>query len=69
MTQAELAEKIGVSSKTVSKRETAKGLPDMIAYRSKEAQASLFFAHGNKYDFIENSLAKCRHVVYNVVGG
>ena len=29
MTQAELAEKIGVSSKTVSKWETAKGLPDV----------------------------------------
>ena len=29
MTQAELAEKIGISSKTVSKWETAKGLPDI----------------------------------------
>ena len=29
MTQAELAGKIGVSSKTVSKWETAKGLPDI----------------------------------------
>ena len=29
MTQAELAEKIGVSSKTVSKWETGKGLPDI----------------------------------------
>ena len=29
LTQAELAEKIGVSSKTVSKWETAKGLPDV----------------------------------------
>ena len=29
ITQAELAEKIGVSSKTVSKWETAKGLPDI----------------------------------------
>ena len=29
MTQSELAEKIGVSSKTVSKWETAKGLPDI----------------------------------------
>ena len=29
MTQAQLAEKIGVSSKTVSKWETAKGLPDI----------------------------------------
>ena len=29
MTQADLAEKIGVSSKTVSKWETAKGLPDI----------------------------------------
>ena len=29
MTQAELAEKIGVSSKTISKWETAKGLPDV----------------------------------------
>ena len=29
MTQAELSEKIGVSSKTVSKWETAKGLPDI----------------------------------------
>ena len=29
MTQAELAEQIGVSSKTVSKWETAKGLPDI----------------------------------------
>ena len=29
MTQAEVAEKIGVSSKTVSKWETAKGLPDI----------------------------------------
>ena len=29
MTQAELAERIGVSSKTVSKWETAKGLPDI----------------------------------------
>ena len=29
MTQAELGEKIGVSSKTVSKWETAKGLPDI----------------------------------------
>ena len=29
MTQGELAEKIGVSSKTVSKWETAKGLPDI----------------------------------------
>ena len=29
MTQAELGEQIGVSSKTVSKWETAKGLPDI----------------------------------------
>jgi len=29
MTQAELAERIGVSDKTVSKWETAKGLPDI----------------------------------------
>lgn len=29
MTQAELAEKIGISSKTISKWETAKGLPDI----------------------------------------
>ena len=29
LTQAELAEKIGVSNKTVSKWETAKGLPDI----------------------------------------
>ena len=29
MTQAELADRIGVSSKTVSKWETAKGLPDV----------------------------------------
>ena len=29
LTQAELGEKIGVSSKTVSKWETAKGLPDI----------------------------------------
>ena len=29
ITQAELAEKIGVSSKSVSKWETAKGLPDI----------------------------------------
>lgn len=29
LTQAELARKIGVSSKTVSKWETAKGLPDI----------------------------------------
>ena len=29
MTQAELADKIDVSSKTVSKWETAKGLPDI----------------------------------------
>ena len=29
LTQAELAERIGVSSKTVSKWETAKGLPDV----------------------------------------
>ena len=29
MTQSELAEKIGVSSKTISKWETAKGLPDV----------------------------------------
>ena len=29
MTQAELAEKIGVSSKTISKWETARGLPDV----------------------------------------
>ena len=29
LTQAELAEKIGVSSKTISKWETAKGLPDV----------------------------------------
>ena len=29
MTQAELAERIGVSSKTISKWETAKGLPDV----------------------------------------
>ena len=29
MTQAALAEKIGVSSKTISKWETAKGLPDI----------------------------------------
>ena len=30
MTQSELGEKIGVSSKTVSKWETAKGLPDIV---------------------------------------
>ena len=38
MTQAELADKIGVSSKTVSKWETAKGLPD-IALLQPLAQA------------------------------
>ena len=34
MTQAELAEQIGVSSKTVSKWETAKGLPDISLLQS-----------------------------------
>ena len=34
MTQAELAEQIGVSSKTVSKWETAKGLPDISLLKS-----------------------------------
>jgi DNA-binding XRE family transcriptional regulator/desulfoferrodoxin (superoxide reductase-like protein) len=34
MTQAELAERIGVSSKTVSKWETAKGLPDISLLQS-----------------------------------
>ncbi|MEE0060846.1 MAG: helix-turn-helix transcriptional regulator [Acutalibacteraceae bacterium] len=29
LTQVQLAEKIGVSSKTISKWETAKGLPDI----------------------------------------
>ena len=29
LTQAELADRIGISSKTVSKWETAKGLPDI----------------------------------------
>ena len=29
LTQADLAERIGVSSKTISKWETAKGLPDI----------------------------------------
>ena len=38
LTQAELAEKIGVSSKTISKWETAKGLPD-IALLQPLAQA------------------------------
>ena len=38
LTQAELAERIGVSSKTVSKWETAKGLPD-IALLKPLAQA------------------------------
>ncbi len=38
MTQAELAEKLGVSSKTVSKWETAKGLPD-ISFLQPLAQA------------------------------
>ena len=38
LTQAELAERIGVSSKTVSKWETAKGLPD-IALLQPLAQA------------------------------
>ena len=38
LTQAELAEKIGVSSKTVSKWETAKGLPD-VALLQPLAQA------------------------------
>jgi len=33
MTQTELAEKIGVSAKTISKWETARGLPD-ISLRS-----------------------------------
>ena len=33
MTQAELAEKIGVSSKTISKWETAKGLPDISLFQ------------------------------------
>ena len=34
LTQAELGEKIGVSSKTVSKWETAKGLPDISLLQS-----------------------------------
>ncbi|MBO4938073.1 MAG: helix-turn-helix domain-containing protein [Oscillospiraceae bacterium] len=34
LTQAELAEKIGVSSKTISKWETAKGLPDISLLQS-----------------------------------
>ena len=34
MTQAELAEKIGVSNKTISKWETAKGLPDISLLQS-----------------------------------
>lgn len=37
MTQADLAEKIGVSSKTVSKWETAKGLPDISLLQSLAA--------------------------------
>ena len=38
LTQAELAKRIGVSSKTVSKWETAKGLPD-ISLMQPMAQA------------------------------
>ena len=35
LTQAELADRVGVSSKTISKWETAKGLPDIALLQGK----------------------------------
>lgn len=73
MTQAELAEKLGVSSKTVSKWETAKGLPD-ISLLQPLAQAlgiSVIELMNGEYIINKNvsaNMLRCRFYVCPICG-
>ena len=73
LTQAELAEKIGVSSKTISKWETAKGLPD-ISLLQPLAQAlgiSVIELMNGEYILNRNTSAnmlRCKFYVCPVCG-
>ena len=73
LTQAELAEKIGVSSKTVSKWETAKGLPD-ISLLQPLAQAlgiSLIELVNGKHIINKNvsaNMLRCKFYVCPICG-
>ena len=73
LTQAELAERIGVSSKTISKWETAKGLPD-ISLLQPLAQAlgisviELMNGHHITNQNISANMLRCKFYVCPICG-
>ena len=73
LTQAELAEKIGVSSKTVSKWETAKGLPDISLLQPLSQVLGISVIELMNGEHITNSntsanLLRCKFYVCPVCG-
>ena len=59
LTQAELAEKIGVSDKTVSKWETAKGLPDISLISSLAEALGVSVIELMSGDYVVNRNVSC----------
>ena len=73
LTQAELAERIGVSSKTVSKWETAKGLPDISLLQPRAAALGISVSELTNGEHIINrnvsaNLLRCKFYVCPICG-
>ncbi len=73
LTQAELADKIGVSSKTISKWETAKGLPDISLLQPLAQALGISIIELMNGEYITNknvsaNMLRCRFSVCPVCG-
>ena len=68
LTQADLAERIGVSSKTVSKWETAKGLPD-VSLLQPLAQALAYNKFIDCERFLQEVIASGLKTFHDIFSG